>query len=75
MRTLTYVTNTDGDWEAIYIDGKLNYEGHSIPAYVWFNLTGIYSGRSEFEVMSEWLEDEGGTFPNNFEEIPKEKFV
>lgn len=75
MSTLTYVTSTDGDWEAIYIDGKLNYEGHSIPAYVWFNLTGMCSDRSEYEVMSEWLEDEGGTFPNNFAEIPEEKFV
>ena len=75
MRTLTYVTNTGGDWEAIYIDGKLHHEGHSIPAYVWFAMTGVCSDRSEFEVNSEWLEDQGGKFPDNFEDIPKEKFV
>lgn len=75
MSRLTYVTNTEGDWEAIYIDGKLNYEGHSIPAYVWFNLTGICSDRNQFEVKSEYLEDEGGTFPINFSDIPEDKFV
>jgi len=75
MSTLTYVTNTDGDWEAIYIDGKLHHEGHSIPAYVWFAVTGVCSDRSEFEVKSEWLEVSGGTFPNKLEDILEEKFV
>lgn len=75
MSTLTYVTNTDGDWEGIYIDGKLHHEAHSIPAYVWFAVTGICSDRSEFEVKSEWLEEQGDTFPNKFEDIPEEVFV
>lgn len=75
MSKLTYVSSSHGDWEAIYIDGKLNYEGHCIPAYVWFSVTGLCSDRSGFEVMSEYLEDEGGTLPNNFQDIPKDKFL
>lgn len=75
MSTLVYVTNTEGDWEALYLDGKLNYEGHYIPAYVWFNLTGVCSDRNHFEVKSEWLSEEGGTFPINLEDIPEDRFV
>lgn len=75
MSTLTYVTNTDGDWEAIYIDGKLHHEGHSIPAYVWFAVTGVCLDRNEFEIEAEWLEDQGGRFPNKFEDIAEQKFV
>lgn len=75
MSRLIYVTNSDGDWEAIYIDGKLHHEGQSIPAYVWFAVTGICLDRNEFEVKSEWLGSVGGTFPSKFEDIPECKFA
>lgn len=76
MSKLTYVSSTHGDWSGIYIDNQLDYEGHSIPVWVWidlFNLNSI-SEAVQFQVDGEWLED-GGNFPQLFDDIPKEKFV
>jgi hypothetical protein len=29
---ITYVQNDEGDWCGLYVDGSLEYEGHSMPA-------------------------------------------
>lgn len=76
MNKLTYVSSSNGAWSGIYIDNKLNYEGHSIPVWVWldlFNLNSV-SEAIQLEVDGDWLE-EGGSFPQNFKDIPKDKFV
>lgn len=73
---LTYVSSTHGDWSGIYVDNKLDYEGHSIPVWVWldlFNLSGV-TETVQFEVDGEWLE-EAGSFPQNFKDIPEDKFI
>ena len=51
MSNLKFVTNTAGDWEAIYIDNILCYEEHSIHSFQWlhcFNsgVTGAAGGVS-----------------------------
>lgn len=76
MSKLTYVSSSNGDWSAIYIDNQLDYESHSIPVWVWidlFNLNSITEA-VQFEVDGVWLE-EGGSFPQNFNDIPEEAFV
>ncbi len=76
MSSLVYVSSTHGDWSGIYIDNELDYEGHSIPVWVWldlFNLSNVTQA-IQFEVDGEWLE-EGGSFPQNFYGIPKDKIV
>ena len=76
MSNLKFVTNAAGDWEAIYVDDTLYYEEHSIRPFQWlkcFNL-GV-TGALEFVVNSTYLDEMGGTYPNDFNDIPKEAFV
>jgi len=73
---LTYVTNEYGEWCGVYIDGKLDLEGHSVAVNDWLDyikMQGI-TEVEEFEVSGEWMEDVG-TFPALFVDIPKDKFV
>ena len=76
MSKLTYVSSSHGDWSGIYIDNELDYEGHSIPVWVWldlFNLSDVIEA-VQSEVDGGWLE-EGGSFPQNFKDIPEDKFL
>jgi len=76
MSKLVYVLSSHGDWSGIYIDNQLDYEGHSIPVWVWldlFNLSGVTEA-VQFEVDGEWLES-CGNFPEFFSDIPKERLV
>jgi len=41
MSKLTYVSSSNGDWSGIYIDNQLDYEGHSIPVWVWLDLFNL----------------------------------
>lgn len=62
-----------GDWYGIYINGELNYEGHDIPNHVWMTIIQMnryYLSVEEFEVSDEYMER--GSFPDKFEDIPKE---
>lgn len=43
MMKIDVVTNED-DWRAVYVDGELWHEGHSVPDWVWVQLlvmTGV----------------------------------
>lgn len=76
MTKLTYVSSSNGEWSGIYIDNQLDYEGNSIPVWVWidlFNLSDV-TAAVQLEVDGEWLE-EGGSFPQNLKNIPEDKFV
>ena len=67
MSNLKFVTNTAGDWEAIYIDDTMYYEEHSIHSFQWlqcFNL-GV-TDALECVVNSTYLDEMGGTYPNDF---------
>ena len=54
------------DWQGIYIDGQLKYEGHSIRPMDIFEVLGI--NHEQFECDFEWLE-ERGRLPKNLEEV------
>ena len=76
MSNLKFVTNTAGDWEAIYVDDTLYYEGYSIRPFQWLHCfnSGV-TGALEFVVNSTYLDEMGGNYPNDFNDIPKEAFV
>lgn len=71
-----YVSSSHGDWAGVYLNGKLYDEGHSIPVWLWIDLFNLNSVTEavQFEVDGDWLE-EGGKLPQNFCDIPKDKFV
>lgn len=73
MRTLSYVSSSNGDWCGIYIDDNLLIEGHSIPVHEWLQIikTLLIDTTKEHEVEGDWLE-EGGSFPQSFSDIPSE---
>lgn len=44
MSRVSLIGVSDGDWYGLYLDGMLQYEGHSIPAFEWlrvFSSVGI----------------------------------
>ena len=69
-RVVVIVSDGEGDWEAMYIDGKLMVQGHSISVDDLARVLGVKLEREE--VDSEWI-DKRGEFPNYFSEIPMQK--
>ncbi len=79
MSALTYVTETGGDWEALYIDGRDDgpCQNHSLDT---FALLQALEGKSVDTVEhlevdceegeAEWMTGEG--FPYYLSDIPKE---
>jgi hypothetical protein len=55
-KQISIVSSEDGDWQGIYIDGKLEYEGHSIRYWDVFEVLGIKF--TEKNVGNEWLENQ-----------------
>ena len=65
-----YVTNCD-DWEAIYINGKLRIQSHSIPPRYYRAVKGsIYRQ----EISSEYTY-EVGYLPADYDDIPSDAFL
>lgn len=71
---LIIVSSECGDWYGLYVNEKLEKEGHSIGDNDWINLIIKYKHFSgnidKFEVSDDFCE-ELGSFPEKFEEIPK----
>lgn len=64
MTTLDYI---DGDdWTAIYVNGVLEYEGHSIPDHSWLGLLAL--GAMEVHVWEWDFSELGGRGPRLFSE-------
>lgn len=74
MKRVITVSSSHGDWEAIYLDGKLKMEGSSLPIDDVVNLYSDNSSRHfSIEVDGEWAENSGG-FPNSLTDIPQDVF-
>lgn len=57
MKNLEYLTCPSGDWEVLKLDGKVFYEGHTIPSEKWLELLGnIY--RKRVEITQKEVSDE-----------------
>lgn len=63
------------DWEGIYINGRLEYEGHTIHNGIWIGLINKY-GAFRQNVKSYWISEDylhdRGSLPDKFEDIPRE---
>lgn len=66
-----------GDWYALFINGSVAYQGHSIPQHVileklFENQPFQYETK---EVSDDWIEEQGGQFPNTTQQIPEDAFT
>lgn len=71
MRKIDYVDG--GDWCGVFVDGRLRYEGHSVPTHFMFQLLkelGI--SVQEHEASEEWLAEEI-SFPESFDFVVTRK--
>lgn len=50
---ITVVGSPDGDWEGVYVDGRLKFEGHSITWWQMLDALGIEY--DSFDADGEWL--------------------
>jgi hypothetical protein len=75
MTTLTYISSSNGDWCAIYIDNKLYTEGHSIAVWEWLHIitTQDIKSAKQYEINGTWLKAYG-SYPMRFTDIPEEVF-
>jgi len=67
--TITVVGNPSGDWEGVYVDGILKFEGHSIQWWQMLKALGIEY--TTFDADDEWLLDRG-RLPEKLTEVKKE---
>lgn len=63
MADITYVSDESGDWAAVFVDGEVYYQGHSIPAHIWCYLLEAH------ELTSDLGDD--GQFPEKLVDAQK----
>jgi hypothetical protein len=69
-KKIVFVSAPSGDWEGLYIDGKLNFENHSLRAVEVLDALGIEYREIEADV--EWLAIRG-RFPDNLAQVKHSK--
>jgi hypothetical protein len=66
---------TADDWDGIYIDGTLHFEGHCIPEEVWKDLI-----KRAFSTLGGWIETvradeeeliEAGNYPKKIKDLKR----
>ena len=81
LTTIKKVSTSSGDWEGIYVNNILTYEGHEIKEFEWFELgqnnpNTDYVDMENYEIDSELMEEECyWELPEYFEDIPKDLFI
>lgn len=71
---ITHVTNEGGDYEALYLNGKIVLQQTSIPISEMKEVTEQNQPFviENIEVTEAWIENEGGMYPDTVDEIPLE---
>jgi len=64
MKQVAYITDASGDWEGIYIDGKLVEEGHSLDPRTVLEAADVPFTHRETDLK------ELGSLPENLEDVP-----
>ena len=68
MTKFTFVTSECGDWQALYIDGKLATEGHSIRARDLLDaIADILPNKVEMYEVSDKVAEDG--MPTNLSDL------
>ena len=63
MKQVAYITDVSGDWEGIYVDGKLIDEGHSLDPRMVLDAVGVQYDHRETNLKM-------GSLPENLEDVP-----
>ena len=63
--TIRLVESHDCDWVAIYVNGQLFYENHSIRNNVWLN---IFKKYCEIDILENIMLEENDSFPKEWSE-------
>lgn len=71
---ITHVTNEGGDYEALYLNGKIVLQETAVPIDEFKDLAEKNQPFTleNIEVTADWIEDEGGMYPDTVDEIPLE---
>lgn len=74
LRLVRHVTAEEGDWEALYIDGKIYHQGQDIPTHVWLSAMSALGADVAFQenYKSEWLADHGYSLPEEIRDLHSE---
>lgn len=47
---IDHVKDSSGDWQAIFLNDSLKYEGHGIPTFIWLQVIAETAPHSEIEI-------------------------
>lgn len=57
-QTIELITNESGDWSVLKINGKVYYEGHSIPDDIWLKVINQLGAEiSSMEISDDDMEE------------------
>lgn len=77
MHLIQMVRDPHGCHEALYVDGKLEYDDESIRGDQWESVIQRYKTFSRVEskyLTSAYMDDKGYYFPNSFNDYAEEDF-
>jgi hypothetical protein len=71
-KLITIIGCESGDWEGLYVNGILHYEGHSIYARDFIDLIKkfkVFKDVECFEITDEHMEELGASFPDDLRDV------
>lgn len=75
MESEIVLVSGEEDWEGVYVNGTLFWEGHSVPGWVVIDaLASAGLPARTFTVSHDWMIDEG-RLPKSLSDIPEEAKV
>lgn len=79
MTKITYVTDAGGDWEGLYIDGRIAdgvEQNHSLSLFDILDVLAKKFGAEfeHYECAEQWMHD-AGHFPDDLDDIPDDAKV
>lgn len=75
MTKVTILSSAQGDWEAMYLDGKLVQEGHSLdPDRLVTNLLQHYVESLSTGTLTDEYTEGGGEFHHDLSRIPADAY-
>ena len=70
MHEFTFVTTESGDWTAMYMDGRLMAEGHTLDAHdVLDAISDMFPNNVSYAEISDETAEDLGNMPQNLDDI------
>ncbi len=67
---IVYVHDEGGDWEGVYVNGKLYAQNHMLSARDWLDL--LFELGAQVSVVADWPGEKYGHLPQAFDELQKQ---